>query len=137
MNFTSLKDYDCAPMGIDTSKWLLVMLSHEMEQKPILEEFTSGVQYRIIESRLAHFGIAANKYVILFVSMLCDTPGKCTLWASTLAQLYKRKKFELTLSELCFEFPDGFPTEDSYQKAWDDQKMDNGGNFVDTAEAYS
>lgn len=81
---------------------------------------------------------------VLFLAMLCDRPGKCVMWAFTLAKATKEMGVTITPDVLAQDcIPWGVPTEARQHQLWDDQKnlkTDDGlehDNYIDTQEAWA
>lgn len=123
-----LYEYPIEPMCEDNSKLLMQMLIGKGRLVKFPEELKKSDCYRIVESRNP---IKVDDYLIGFVAMLCDSPGKCVQWAHTLHSMGDGA----TLDTLVKKFPMGFPSEASYRQAWSDQK-DEGTNKLDNMENW-
>ncbi len=60
--------------------------------------------------------------LFLFISTLCDSPGKLVMWSYTLHRMHQQYKRTLTFAEFSHEFPWGIPTEECYRVCWERQK---------------
>lgn len=124
-----LYEYPTEPMSQENSRLLLGMIVAGHKDAAMPNELKLGSTYRIIEGRNPR---KAHELAIGFVSMLCNSPGKCVQWAHTLHQIGEGA----TLTDLINKFPMGFPSDASYLQAWDDQK-DSGINKLDNLELWS
>lgn len=104
------------PLSDDSSKLLLNMLSHEKdktelpEAKEYLEE---SFLWRIISKRISVAGlpISFNLYASIAVHAFVDRPGSAVLLLIDCLNRFEGK--EVTVSDLCNLYPDGFYDEDT------------------------
>lgn len=92
-----------------------------------IKEVKGSLFYKIVESRLEIQGAKATDDVLVFLSTLKEssTPAVAVMWAYTIWAIYfkSEKKEPVTLEDLTWKFPNGFPIEDSLREAWDEQKI--------------
>jgi hypothetical protein len=85
---------------------------------------------KILSDRLDTLNCQTDKRSRIFISLLCDTPGKAVMYAYYLA--YQSKKHNLDLlkiDDICLHIlPNGCFTEESLHRAWDSQKVNTKGN---------
>jgi hypothetical protein len=94
-------------------------------------EATSSI--KIIAGRSRHIGLSMNAQTTVFLSALCKgRPGTMVMWVHALRSWQVRNdNVMITLHVLGMQlFPNGFPTENALEAAWDAQKED-GGNMLD------
>lgn len=102
---------------------------------------------RIFYHRLTLAGpIKMSLGVALFVlSLAGGVPGRIVMWAYTMNRMYKRKAESigghLTMEDLSFCFPMGFPSEQEEHRLWDAQKGHCHGrkcdNMVDQMDTWT
>lgn len=135
-----LLDRETQPLTDNESEMYMRCVMMDMEgvefgQNPEWDkEVQASPQYQIISSRLGIAGSKASIPVILFLSTLCNSPGKCVVWAYTLQMMRAIRGIEgpVKMEDLSYTFPMGFPVESEYSAAWSEQNsMSENGNFVD------
>lgn len=128
----------------------------KMTMTPDFIATPDGIEEALGEQGMAIFAIAVmikrlqnvkplSNYslnAILFVTSLCDSPGKVVMWAYTLAE-ETRKGGVCNMSALVDLFPHGFPTDAGYSQIWDAQKLSReergdgwNDNWLDTQAAW-
>ena len=103
---------------------------------------------KIISSRITWAGLPWDEVVsfsvLAFISCLdvMENPGQCVLWAYTLLYMRASEGEVIDMNLLSQWFPNGFPSEERYSEAWDQQKgyelkIDNCDNFLDRKEWWN
>lgn len=87
-----------------------------------LDEAPIGVQIMFSRLKWAGFQDKVSFWVKLFLAGISDRPGNVVMWAYTMADLAEREQKVITMTELAFAFPDGFPSPEDMQECWDAQK---------------
>ena len=131
-----------APMSREVSEVFvrLTFADREAEDMPIAKAWEelrgTASQTHILVGRLTDASdILVRVPTLLFVSYLCATPGRCVLWAYTLAVLTRDLGRAVRVSDLADRFPWGFPTDEGCLAIWDAQKQDRG-NHLDSPEVW-
>lgn len=97
---------------------------------------------RVFMGRLvaANPNMLASKFVVIWLTMLCRTPGDAVMWAWALYQTTK-KNGAPSMADIYTEYmPMGIPTDDEMHRIWDSQKWrpERGSdNWLDSSEAWS
>jgi hypothetical protein len=91
----------------------------------------------IIHTRSQHIGLQISGQVFALIRTISDSPGTIVMWLHALRSWQVRNGGRLVDMDLISMqlFPMGFPTRDALQAAWEAQKMESGGNFLDTCNA--
>jgi len=119
----------------------------EMENNPELQKTIDDMekqfpQGQAILNRLRAVGMEdkVSNATIILLCLLADSHGDISLWCFTLHELYQREQKVITLREIGFAFPNGFPNDEQRSKIWKGQKgtLSNGsdGNKVDDMTFY-
>ncbi len=91
----------------------------------------------IIHTRSHHIGLKISGQVFALIRTVSESPGTIVMWLHALRSWQVRNGDRLidmdTISMSLF--PMGFPTHAALQTAWAAQKLENGGNFLDTCNA--
>jgi len=108
----------------------LVMLEQEVSDlsnadDKMKELFETDMSVQLITKRLSYHGIKATPSAVLHAAMHSDgKPATMVMWCYTFAHIaQKRGKDDVTMSDLCIEFGEGFPTERAKRECWDAQKQ--------------
>lgn len=89
-----------------------------------------GFPGKVMFARCQHHGIEIERGLFMFLCVISNTPAKLVQWVWTLHNA--KIKGIATLEHWgMYLFPNGVPTEESHQKAWDAQKSPKGGNLLD------
>lgn len=86
----------------------------------------TSFQFLLTEKRFKAVGVEASPAVITFISTLGSTPGELVMmvmairWLYTVERLKMGEKF--MMKHLAEAFPVGFPTQETFKNAWDNQK---------------
>lgn len=91
----------------------------------IPEEIKENFIFNILNKRLIYFKVPVDDWLKVFISALCDSPGKAVMWAYALYQMHKKIQRELNVhdfSEIQY-FGMGLPEESEYKRIWDLQKV--------------
>ena len=91
----------------------------------IPEEIKENFIFNILNKRLIYFKVPVDDWLKVFISTLCDSPGKAVMWAYALFQMHKKIQRELNVhdfSEIQY-FGMGLPEESEYKRIWDLQKV--------------
>ena len=105
------------------------------------KEVESDFGFSLIKARLEAVNIydRVSKPLLLFITLLCDTPAELVLWAYTLTKIAEENP-NGQIDFLLFSqyFPFGIPTKDGFSRLWDAQKGDGPhGNWLDRMEWLS
>ena len=137
MNFKPLNEYKLTEMSKFQSD-LFIGICLQRTDPEFIERarqlFSEQLAYRILVSRLDRVRDKVDEEVVMFTSVLCETPGEAVMYANTLFQAVKRKG-KLSWDDFISIFPMGFPNKEEKNKAWAQQKCHTG-NFLDTNEAW-
>ncbi len=142
MDLKLLNEYKQTPMGKPETMLLLKLLTDPVDPARVAESIAMLFSCRLIESRLkavtAPQPLQIDPRVVLFLGMPCTTPCEAALYAHTIKELAVRNKGALSLEDMAYKFPNGFPDRAEMQQAWDAQKQGThmGGNYLDTPEAW-
>lgn len=138
----SIESIFCKPLeenGIQTplsgTQMKVLYLSLTLPEKEIDEMYGKVEKdfpfIKILSDRLNLLNCQTDKRTRIFVSLLCNTPGKAVMYAYYLA--YKSKKHNLEtikIDDVCLNIlPNGCFTEESLNDAWDSQKVNTKGNL--------
>lgn len=142
MKLKLLNEYQQSPMSKAETSLLLSLLLTPPPDNKIEECIALAPTCQIIQSRLSGVQTATplrvDLKVIMFLGLLCSSPGEAVLYAYTLKELACRNGGEFTLNDMTCKFPYGFPSRAEMAKAWDAQKTQGtpGGNYLDTVGAW-
>lgn len=142
MNLPSLFDQSkVRPMTKEeASIFVNVSFSEKVCKAPLEEEpdivIPAGLQ--ILRGRCKGAGIQVSEWTLLWLTMLCDSPGKCVMWAHSLVHATRKLGKVITIAEWTELSPNGVPTEQAYQDFWAAQKKHDApsNNYLDTQEAW-
>lgn len=96
-----------------------------------LDDIPFTFPHKVIEKRMEAANMGGDRKVILFIVFLAEgNPGKSMLILQSLSAYMKETGCECDLTGLGLMFADGFPSSESLEKMWDEQKV-AGGNAVD------
>lgn len=128
-----------APMDNTVSKALVHLLLAEklgLDSITLEKEFSRITMYQIIKSRLESLHAAVDVEVAMFlVSLSCGLPGTAVMWCHAMKRLSMDKGVPVSLTILCEQWPNGFPTEKTLQMLWQAQKTQKGYNLLDSVHA--
>jgi hypothetical protein len=81
--------------------------------------------FKIIEKRLeVIFDYTMTDELKLFITILCETPGKSVMYLWYLQYVSKNKNIQhFTCENFASIFPNGFPCEKDLNQLWDEQKI--------------
>lgn len=143
-----LVDVDSRPMTEDETGMLVqcMMMENQNFTKGQDKEIDTGLEssmgYKIFDKRLEVAGIEVTLPLAMFLVSLCDSPGNVVMWAYTVNVIRVARNIEgpVTVSDFAEAFPMGIPTDEGLQKAWEEQKVNDGsmtGNLVDNFENWA
>jgi len=93
--------------------------------------------FKILQARLVAAGVPYSPWLVFFLAAISDTPGKCVMWAHSVATKTRELGRAITVADFGETLsPEGVPTEEAYLTFWFAQKCLLG-NYLDTAEAWS
>jgi len=124
------------PMTPDLTQFMMQCMLSEMkvlteDEKPFLD--------KLIEKRVQHcFKYTLEPKLILFLAILCKSPGNCVLYLWYLQMISRDEKImHFTVEKICEVFPVGFLSESSLREIWNSQKVSWRGsdNMVDHQQA--
>lgn len=124
---------DSRPMHEDETGMLFqcMMMEQSGFQKGQNAEIDKGLDtsrgFKILEKRLEAAGVEVTLPLMMFLTSLCDKPGMVVVWAYTLNVIRVTRNVEgpVGTSEFAHAFPMGIPTDDVYQAAWNEQKVND------------
>jgi len=95
--------------------------------------------FRLMKARVDQTGVPYSEWMVLFLASLCDTPGKCVMWAHSLVTKTREHGKAITVLDFGELSPEGVPTEEAYLHFWQTQKQAGAplSNYLDTVEAWS
>ena len=123
-----MKDNKPQPMSKEDTEVFLQcgMIELQKPDLPTAVDDKSPLGLQILQGRLEWAGIAdkVSFPVKMFISCLCDRPGKVVMWAYTLAHILEKNPglAKVNMAALAEEFPVGFPDDDVCHACWDAQK---------------
>lgn len=96
------------------------------------------VGLQILRQRCKIAGIEVSEWTLLWLTTLCDSPGKCVMWAHSLVVATRKLGKVVTIAEWAELSPNGVPTDGAYSDFWRTQKQDGAplNNYLDAAEAW-
>ena len=91
----------------------------------ISEEIKENFIFNVLNKRLIYFKVPVDDWLKVFISALCDSPGKAVMWAYALYQMHKKIQRELNVHDFSdiHYFGMGLPEESEYKRIWDLQKV--------------
>lgn len=139
MAYPTLKDFPTQQLSSDQSDLLLRLMV--VAKGRLLDEVQADslddVDFlgKVFSRRLVAHGVRVHIGAALFVLSLQETPAHAVLWAWTLFNMQRDDNHVISLSDVCWAFPDGFPTSAAYSACWDAQKV-GGANALDNSETW-
>jgi len=137
-----INDAEKMPMDIETTKLLIQLVSlKQKNQKDIIPQDKKPFLYQMIEQRMQLFPMKIDEYVLLFLTFFCESPGNAIMYLWFLqSQAFVHKIKEIDFNLFCNEiFPYGFPSRQTLEKIWREQKLErelsNSDNLVDYVTA--
>lgn len=115
---------------------LLVNVSMMETHNKTFEDHEAGHFFEIMQKRLEAYNIHCNRYAMLLLSALCNTPAEVVLYTHAVACLNKKLGREVNITDVCFAFAKGFPNTEQKLEAWRDQKG-SGGNVLDQSDTWT
>lgn len=139
----SIEKYFCKPFGKlrrypkneEMTKMLIQFIMNKHFQMPVKDQ---PFLFQVIVKRLeVCFTFKINDHaLILFLAVLSKTPGTAIMYLTYLQYWCKKhNKKTIDLGLFCEIFPFGFPNDEDLSKIWDQQKLANGSNLLDHANA--
>lgn len=122
---------------------LMVKLSFGDEARPLPPELLRDPSVRILMGRIALANITLCPRLTLFIAVISHgVPGRLVVWAYTLKCIAQDLGLGMLDIATFFNgyFSNGIPTDEAYNLAWDEQKIDrtNGSdNYLDTEGAWT
>lgn len=147
MKVKSLLDFKdkCQAMTEEQSRDFVMCFLEENQDKKMSEEAMSKLEndfsYKLMSKRLKMAKVPVSIWALLFLTTLCNSPGKLVMYAYVCCIIFKKNGRGVTIQDLAEEFPVGFPTEDATRECWDSQKglehgIKNVDNLLDTREPW-
>lgn len=100
-----------------------------MNENPVPpKELETEFIYQIIKTRAQYMFRQVSWQAMAFLTILTHNPGKAIMYLTAI----KSKQVDLTMATLAYTFPDGFLSNEDLDALWDAQKMEGGGNLIDT-----
>ena len=109
-----------------------------VSMQEIAEHPAATSSVKIIVGRGAAIGLEMNAQATVFMSVLCKgRPGTMVMWVNALRSWQIRNNNQrIDMNVLGMQlFPNGFPTENALQAAWEAQKTEDGFNLLDRYNA--
>lgn len=133
MDFQPLFDYPVTGMKEDVSNVFLMMYASEVqgddELVDSLKQLENFPLYKVFSNQLRsngtniHVSKQARLFLFFMIHSTCPTPAVTLMYAYTLKYALTFKKLDrIDMTALAELFPDGFPSEETLDKAYDDFK---------------
>lgn len=131
-----LEPHLCRPLNTDEMELMTGLLIHQKNFPTDLQSHLISVPgIKVMVGRLEAVNVPVSFALAAFLSSLCDSFGKVSMWVYTLAWMCHRSNGEeQTLATWTGFFPMGVPTEEAYNLAWDAQKVER--KFPKSDNAY-
>lgn len=128
----SLLGADIRPMT-DTELGYLMQCSLAAPLRGVADQAFAnelGFQGKVMFARCKYHGVDIERGLLAFLCVISNSPAKLVMWVWTLHNtefngVHTVEHWAMNL------FPNGLPTEEAFQKAWDAQKSEKGGNLLD------
>ena len=122
--FDDLTRSDLRPLTFDEQVILTSALMFQDDQwENLVRDFKTSRPYKIIQKRVEVMSdMIVSDRVLVFASMLCDSPGELFIWAFNLHLLWIEAEDTLDIQVISEKFQRGVPDEDAMQEIWDSQK---------------
>jgi hypothetical protein len=132
----SLLGTELRPMTEEESRYFLQCSLHPDFRTAVDQGFAdqAGFSGKVMFARCKHHGIEIERGLFLFLCVTSNTPAKLVMWVWT---LHNAKSTGYLSGMATLEtwgmrlFPNGMPTEEAFEKIWDAQKSEKGGNLLD------
>lgn len=121
-----------APMDEEVSKMFIALSLNEAKGvagKPCGDLVAQSFLTQVLARRLASKMCMFTPEAVLFIGMICRTPGDAVMYFAYFQ--HKLNGDKLTMEWIANHFPIGFPVSEEMDKMWGAQKI-GGANFVDT-----
>lgn len=129
-----------AMIGVRAYDYNIPLAEQLPEVNPEVAKATEeSIGFRILTSRLKPHGVKITPLTLAFLTLLCENPGKCVVWAFTIFCATKRRPETVyALEHFCDDFPFGIPDETYQREVWEAQKAPHAplGNLLDIAEDW-
>jgi hypothetical protein len=134
------------PPSLDEEEILKACLSLDKAGKEIgllekIDEKHIPVEFTTIEKMLKsnRFSITMSIALKHFICLIGKTPGVILMYLGSMQFYAKHKNIKhLITKDICYAFSAGFPTDDSFKKAWANQKIGSEKiNLLDSGIAYT
>lgn len=113
-----LDERDVRLLDADEAMILGLILSSPDAVSEMMKEFPCQVMKKRLDAAKA----MVDDHLWVFVSMICNSPGKVVMWAYTLTLMYVRKESKLLFKDYLDQFGKGIPTDEALRRCWDTQK---------------
>lgn len=130
-----INEYPTAPMDVDLTRIFIgLMMCEEHPDQELNDAVRNNMMAQLITKRVEWAGGAPLSIPLTsLLSVLADgSPGKAVMLTHAVV-----KGKVTTVYEIGEIFPMGFPTEESFSAAWDDQKLESGLNGLDVLANWS
>lgn len=130
-DYPNLLDCEVRQMNPVETEAFFVITMKEKAQVDLLPNFEELFLFKILKARIEACSpkTRVNNYVLGFLALVSDRPGKVVMFAWMLHNWALKYNFEreITMETLGMEIiPNGLPTEEALHACWDDQKVDSG-----------
>lgn len=116
------------PLSEEETKLFLRLTIWERDKAEIPPTLHTDTGWRMVSGYDKAMGLKANPYLLIWITVLCRSPGQVAMWMHTLAVLKAEKKLTtVTLEDWTWAFPDGIPTEAEHRRVWDLHKAQTEG----------
>lgn len=120
-----IKIRNVALMNNTTAHVLLMLLAYKKVDKDLKEGLEEMWLCKVIKKRVeVIFNYELEDRLLLFLTVLCETPGVAVMYLWYI-HFYAKEKLKkvVTLKEFVEVFGDGFIKEESLNDIWDNQKV--------------
>lgn len=134
MKYPTLDAYPVEPMDHEQAELLTRIIINEDKLKTLITETsfdTAGFIGKVFAQRLVACGVKVHMSAAIFALSLMERPGDAVMWTWTLFNMQHDGDHVVTINDLVYKFPSGFPTRESYDKCWDAQKVGSANGLDD------
>ena len=136
MKLKSLLDYDdVLPMSQEESEMFIKLMLIEMntptidDASPEQQELFETFEVKVVLKRLALADVTASPALLMWIVCFSDRVAVAVMCAYAICAIAEKTgKAHVTLEDLAFAFPMGFPTKEAQKECWYGQKQE--GDFA-------
>lgn len=98
--------------------------TNEVDTTPVPVQIRSTFALQVFEKRMKALDMVATPWLSVFITTLCSNPAEVVMWAFFMKIFSITSKSRLvSLQDLGLIFPQGLPTKEGMNWAWDLQKL--------------